>query len=122
MKCGDGFAAKATSRITLQSPVVAPDLYGGRSSSWLNEADLWAIVTPSSGRESFLSAQLQSRVTHTVVIRYRSSISDTQEAAKCRVKLGERYMNVQAVQNLGKDMKTEGNEFQRLLCVEGEPA
>lgn len=121
-KCGDSFASKATSRITLQAPVVAPDLYGGRTSSWLNEADLWAIVTPTNGRESFQSAQLQSKVTHTVVIRYRASIASTIEAAKYRVKLGDRTMNVQGIVNLDRDMKTEGTVYQRLLCVEGEPA
>ena len=120
--CGETFASKATSRVRIQAPAVMVDAYGGRVTDWVDEAEVWAIITPATGREPFLSSQHQSRVTHKVTIRYREGLADTVEAAKRRVRLSGRTMNVVACMNLGDDMKTEGSRYQALLCVEGEPA
>ena len=49
-------------------------------------------------------------------------MSDTKTAAKRRVLYGSRVYNIKAVRNLADDMKTEGRDYQQLLCVEGEPS
>ena len=120
--CGEDFASKAKSRVTVQTPVLTADDAGGWVRSWADALTLWAIVEPMAGREVYLSAQVQSRVDARVTIRYQATLADTKTAATNRLKLGTRYFNIKAIKNLSDDMKTEGRSFQQLLCTEGEAA
>jgi len=123
--CGchaDSFGARARTRIVVQTAATVADAYGGRSETWGSDLTLWAIVEPMAGRETYVSAQLQSRCDARITIRYQSGLSDTTQGAKRRVALGSRLYNIVAVKNLHRDMKGEGRDFQQLLCVEGEPS
>lgn len=122
MSCScDSFAAKARTRVELQTLTITDDDYGGQVENWPVLATVWAIVEPTAGREIYINGQLQSRVDAKITIRYQADLSDTTEGAKGRVVLGSRIYNVRAVRNLHRDMKTEGTDFQLLICVEGEP-
>jgi SPP1 family predicted phage head-tail adaptor len=121
-KCGDDFPARAKCRIAIQSAVIVADDAGGWVETWADALTLWAMIEPMAGREVFLSSQLQSRVDARITVRYQSSLVDTTQAAKFRVKFGTRIYNVKAVKNLGTDMKLEGKTYQQLLCTEGEPS
>lgn len=118
---GDSFASKATNRVALERLVLVEDDVGGREESWTILKTVWAVIEPTAGREIFVNGQLQSRVDAKIIIRYLSDIADTQVAAKCRAKFGERTYNIRAIRNLSDDMKTEGRTFQTLICVEAEP-
>lgn len=118
--CGDDFISKADRRIVIQTPSVVDDNYGGRAESWVDALTVWAVIEPMAGKEVFISSQLQSKVDARITIRYQSTLADTTTAAKSRVKYGSRLYNIKAVKNLADDMKSEGIQFQQLLCVEGE--
>lgn len=119
---GTDFASRANRRVVLQSLGTTADQYGGRGSGWSDAATVWAIVEPMTGREPFLSGQLQSRVDARITIRYQDFMADTTSASKNRVRYGSRLYNINAVKNLSDDMKTEGTQYQQLLCTEGEPS
>lgn len=121
-KCGADFSSSANTRISVQAPSSTPDAYGGRTDTFTEILSLWASVEPMAGREIYVSAQQQSRVDARMTIRYQSSLSDTTTAAKNRVVIGTRVYNISAVRNLRDDLKTEGTEFQQLLCMEGQPS
>jgi SPP1 family predicted phage head-tail adaptor len=65
-------------KMTLQSEVQTPDTAGGYTRSWQDIAELWAEITPLSGRERLVAMQLESNVTHRVLIRSRSGVSSGQ--------------------------------------------
>ena len=119
-KCGADFSSSANTRISVQSAATVEDSYGGRSETWSELLSLWAEIEPTTGREIYVSAQLQSRVDAKITIRYQASLSDTTVSAKYRAVVGARIYNIKAVKNLADDMKREGTDFQILLCVEGE--
>lgn len=119
-KCGSDFASAATSRITIQSLGIVPDEYGGREEAWSNSSTVWANIEPMTGKEVYLSSQLQSRVDAKITIRYQSSLANTVTAGKSRVQFGTRIYNIRFVKNLDDDLKTEGKRFQQLFCTEGE--
>lgn len=121
-KCGDGFASRARTRISIEQQAATGDAYGGRKKVWSTFIEVWGIVEPASGREVFSNLQLQSRVDSRITIRYLPELSDTMSAARFRVRLGSRLYNVQAVLNLDEDMKTEGTRYQKFLCTEGAPS
>ena len=62
-----------------------------------------------SGREVLQEVRLESRVTHRIILRYRSDVT-----AGMRVVWGARVFSVQAVINLG-----ERDRFTQLLAMEG---
>lgn len=121
-KCGADFPSSAKARISIQSAAVVESPSGGRSETWSDAFVVWAVVEPMTGREIYVNSQLQSRVDARMTIRYQSALADTTIAAKYRVLNGTRVYNIKAVRNLDDDMKTEGADFQQLLCVEGEPS
>jgi SPP1 family predicted phage head-tail adaptor len=121
-KCGADFPSSANTRISIQSAATVEDAYGGRSETWAEMFAVWAEIEPTSGREIYVNAQLQSRVDAKITIRYQSALSDTSSGAKYRVVNGTRVYNIRAVKNLADDMKREGTDFQVLLCTEGEPS
>lgn len=124
MSCGcapNGFIARARNKVAVEQVVATDDGLGGRNEDWSLVRNAWAIIEPKSGREMWVNSQLQSRVDAIITIRYISAISDTRDAAKCRVKFGTRLYNVRAIRNVAGDLKTEGKVFQQLVCVEGEP-
>ncbi|WP_017993829.1 phage head closure protein [Rhizobium leguminosarum] len=121
-KCGSDFASSANTRIVVQTPTETSDEFGGRSVAWNDLVSLWAVVEPMAGREIYVSAQQQSRVDARILIRYRSDLSDTTTASRNRVQVDSRFYNIAAVRNLSDDLKTEGKDFQQLLCMEGQPA
>lgn len=119
MKCNQ-FSKKARNKVTIQQRSVSGDDYGGSSGTWSTLSTEWAIIEPSSGREVFETAQLQSRVTSKITIRYNSSLKDTAVTGKYRISFDGRIYQIRYVQNLHEDMKREGAAFQKLFCEEND--
>lgn len=65
-------------RLTLQEEVRTADGAGGYVKTWSDIADLWAEIMPMAniyGREVPFAGQLQSEVSHRIVIRYRADMT-----------------------------------------------
>lgn len=120
MAC-NSFSTKARNRVTIQKRTDTVSDYGGVTPTWSTLSKVWAIMEPVSGRESYVNAKLLSTVTHKITIRYISDIKVTDTAATHRILYDGRYFNIKYIRNLHDDMKTEGKEYQVMLCVEGEP-
>lgn len=116
------FAALARTQVLIEQYALVDDGYGGMTKSWSPLGTFWALIEPVRAREVFSANEIQAKATHRVLIRYQSALSDTSVAAKLRVSIGSRSMNVSGLVNLHEDQKTEGKVYQRLFCIEGDPA
>ena len=106
-------AGKLNRRVTIEAPPPGvSDEYGhndeGGNRDWKVVASVWAQVTPLSGREFWRSQQVQSDITHEVVIRYRPDVRHNQ-----RIRYGDRTLNIESV----IDTEEAGVEL-RLMCKE----
>lgn len=63
-------------RVTLQTPVITQDAFGGQVKSWQNVTDLWAMVESLSGSELIAARQIFAEALYKVTIRYYPSITD----------------------------------------------
>lgn len=59
---------------SLQRFVETRDANGNRSKAWVEIGKVWAAIEPFSGRELIAAAQIASKVSTRVVIRYRDGI------------------------------------------------
>lgn len=119
MKCGE-FPSQAQHRITIQQRVDVADSYGGTTVTWSTLQQSWAVIEPSSGRESYLQGQLQSRVSSKMTIRYIAGLKNTATAAKYRVSYDDRIFSVKYIKNLDESLTREGKVYQQLLCEEND--
>lgn len=119
MKCGE-FPAKAKNLVTIQQRTDTSDAFGGSGVVWSTLQTAWAVIEPTSGREPYLQAQLQSRVTSKITIRYIAALKNTASAAKFRVLFDGRYFPIKYVKNLDEDLVAEGKVFQVLMCEEND--
>jgi len=99
-------------RITFQEEVRTPDGGGGFTLIWQNistEPTVWAKITPLRGSEAQTAQQLESKVIHRFIIRYRSDIT-----AAHRISFDGRVFNIHSVININ-----EGDEFTGITATEG---
>lgn len=78
-------------RLSLEQPLDTPDAVGGVSRVWVAVDDVWARVTPVSGREAFEGAREESVITHRVLIRWRPDVTGAM-----RLRLGTRTLDIHA--------------------------
>jgi len=104
--------------VTIQNAVETADDYGGFSVAWTSIGTYWAFAKPTSGRELYAADKKDSRVTHKVLIRYVAALKETDVAAKHRLLMDGLYYTIDYVENLGKDLKEYGRDFQRLHCIQ----
>jgi SPP1 family predicted phage head-tail adaptor len=98
-------------RVTLQQEVQTADGAGGTSKTWQNITDLWGEITPLIGNDSdepVVAGQLQSKVTHRVILRYRTGVT-----AAMRLLYDSRIFNIRTVINV-----SENDEKLELLVQE----
>ena len=112
------FSAMASNKITIQSPSYTTDSYGGRAVTWATQSTAWAIITPTSGNQTYAQGAIQSRVTHKIVIRFQSALKNIATISAYRISFDSRLFAVVSIKNLGKDMKSEGSDFQEILVEE----
>ncbi len=99
-------------RLSIQAEQATSDGGGGLSDPWANPvtvATVWGKVEPLTGGERLHALQIQDRLSHRIVIRYRSDVT-----AAMRVVFGARAFNIRAVIDTG-----ERGRFLELLCDEG---
>ena len=79
-------------RMTLESPVDAPDDNGGVVRSYQAVADIWANIEPVSARRDFVAHREEQTVSHRVTIRWRDDA-----APACQFRLGARIFHIRAI-------------------------
>jgi SPP1 family predicted phage head-tail adaptor len=67
-------------RVTLQSPLLAPDGAGGADVTWENEAMLWAKVEALAGDERLNGERLAPRARFRLTIRHRQGLTTQMRA------------------------------------------
>ena len=101
-------AAKLRHRITIDTATTTQNSFGEPTASWATTYAAWASIEPLNGRELIQAQQVQSEVTHRVILRHRDSVTPRQ-----RVSFGSRTLEILYVIN-----PDERNERLELLCKE----
>ena len=76
MKQSDKYihAGELNKKVTIQGKTVVHDSFGEETISWVKIADVWAAIKPLSGREFIEAQQVQSEISHRIIMRYREGI------------------------------------------------
>ncbi|MHA1523456.1 MAG: phage head closure protein [Alphaproteobacteria bacterium] len=61
-------------RLSLQAPQRVSDGGGGATVTWVEEATVWGLLRPLSGRERGFGSGRMSIVTHDITIRHRDGV------------------------------------------------
>lgn len=109
MKCCDVYAGMLRNRIIIERETDAPNDSGGQSIVWSTFKKVKAFIKPKSGTERVRGMQLESPLTHTIVIRYTKDL-----LTKDRINYNGRYMQIRAIVNV-----EERNRWLELSCEEG---
>jgi SPP1 family predicted phage head-tail adaptor len=78
-------------RLTLEAPSRAADGGGGASVTWDSVATVWASVRPAAGGESYALDRVAGKVSHEIVLRYRSGVTP-----EMRLRAGSRVFEIRA--------------------------
>lgn len=103
-------AGKLNRRVTIQERVETQNTTGEVVWSWRDVCAVWAEISGVSGREFFSAQQIQSNVTHMVLIRYRTGI-----VAKMRVV--EALCNETIYYDIEAPLANARRTELRLMCV-----
>lgn len=103
-------AGRLSRRVTIQERVETQNATGEVVWTWQDVCSVWAEISAISGREFFSAQQIQSNVTHTILIRYRPGILAKMRAVEssCDATI---YYDIEAP--LANARRTE----LRLMCV-----
>lgn len=85
-------AGKLNHRVRLESLQTSQDVSGDTVETWTHEGDVWANVSPVSGKEFIASAATQSKIVARITVRYRADIQAT-----WRILFRGRYYNIEGV-------------------------
>ncbi len=94
--------------LSLERPELIADGYGGSERLWVKATDLWAKITPASTREILSKDQMESEITHRIIIRYRKDV-----LPEMRLRKEERIFEIIGVLN-----EMERNRWLQLECKE----
>jgi SPP1 family predicted phage head-tail adaptor len=78
-------------RLTLEAPTRAADGGGGASVTWSTVATVWASVRPTGGGESYTLDRVAGKVSHEILLRYRSGVTP-----EMRLREGSRVFEIRA--------------------------
>lgn len=101
-------AGQLDKRMILQAPTIARADDGAETITWTTLATIWAGIRTLRGREYWQAQQVNSDVTHEVLIRYRARLSP-----RFRLIFEGRTLEILSIQNAD-----EGRTDLILLCKE----
>jgi SPP1 family predicted phage head-tail adaptor len=101
-------AGRLRHRVDIETVGTTYDDYGDLSDSWTTLASVWASISPISGREETIASELTGVVTHSILVRYRSGISEQN-----RIIFDSRVFQIESVRNWN-----ERNIFLEILAKE----
>lgn len=107
MKCKG--AGELRNRVTIQSVAKTADGGGGYADVWSDVYSAWAAIKPVNGLERIQAMQMETPVTHHIMMRYDSRLTTAH-----RIKFGSRYFNVNQVINVA-----ERGEWLDVVAIEG---
>lgn len=96
--------------LSLERPELTTDGYGGNERTWVKVTDLWAKITPVSVRETLAKDQVESEITHRIIIRYRTDV-----LPEMRLRKEGRIFEIIGVMN-----EMERNRWLQLECKESQ--
>lgn len=102
-------AGDLTRRITIQQRATTRDTFGQQTTTWTDLLSCWAQIEPMSGRELITAQAVNSEITHTVTILYRSQIKPAM-----RVVYQGRIFNIVSVTDQNSD-----HVITQMTCSEG---
>lgn len=97
-------------KVDLESATNTRDSGGGLSQAFNAVASIFADIRPQSGDETFRQGKVQEKLTHNIIIRYRTGVTTSQ-----RISYDSRIFQIRSVINVD-----ERDRFLMLKCVEGE--
>ncbi len=86
-----------TRRLVLEENLPIPDGMGGFSSSWAALGEIWAEVTPGSGREVFAGGVTTSRVAWRITVRGAPHGAPSRPRPDQRLREGGRIFRILSV-------------------------
>lgn len=95
-------------RITIQKYTATRDSFGADVEDWTDIANVWASITPVSGKEYYAAQQINAEITTKITIRYIKDINP-----KMRVVFKDRMFEILSVIN-----SEERNIELNLMCKE----
>ena len=103
-------------RVTFQRAVITHDDYGEADHKWEDLCTSWALVQPVKGAERFAADQVQARVDHRIITRYRPVLDDLNAGDRATWK--NRVFDIEYVTWRDHTRK----EFEVMVREHGEPA
>ena len=97
-------------QVDLQSATNTRDSGGGLSQSFNSVSKIFADIRPQSGDETFRQGKMQEKLTHNIIIRFKTGVTTSQ-----RIVYKSRVFNIRSIINVD-----ERDRFLMLKCVEGE--
>ena len=82
-------------KVVIQSETQSSDGQGGFTSSWTDGPTVYCSIEPVKAYERYQAMQMQTPVTHKIVMRYRGGVT-----AKNRLKFGDRILEIKEVINI----------------------
>jgi SPP1 family predicted phage head-tail adaptor len=82
-------------RLTIQEVTKSSDGQGGFTDQWNDLQDVSASVEPLKAYERFQAMQMQTPITHKIVMRYHPTLTTT-----ARLRLGDRVFTVKEIINV----------------------
>lgn len=108
VSCGKYLPAEMTKRVKIQNATRISDGQGGFTETWPDVATVWAKIEPIKAYERMQAMQMQTPVTHKIVMRYRGDVTSAS-----RFNYQERILWAKEVINVD-----ENNQFLEIKAIE----
>lgn len=92
--CCQNLVASLRHRVTIQNPAQVSDGQGGWTETYPDGDTVSCSIAPVKAYEKFQAEQMQTPITHKIVMRYRSDVTTAS-----RLKFGSRILWVREVLN-----------------------
>ena len=99
---------KLRHKVDLQSETASQNSFGEESKVWTTDESIFAQVEPLRGQQLLQYQQINSELTHRIIIRYTSNATSEK-----RIKWGSRIFDISVVRNV-----EERSIYQEILCKE----
>jgi SPP1 family predicted phage head-tail adaptor len=107
-------AGQLRHRITVETKTVGRDGYGEETVSWSSNIGAWAEIRPLKGMQYYAAQQVQSAISHKIIMRYATlSASTAIGAGYCRINHKGRIFHIEHVIN-----SDERNIYLEIMCKE----
>jgi len=95
-------------RVIVQSCAKTTDGQGGFTEAWSTFLTVWCSIEPVKGYEKFQAAQMETPISHKIMMRYQNGITTAM-----RILWGTRIFDIKEVINIDED-----NAFLRITAIE----